>query len=116
MSRHAWSLLSHLHRLAAPAAPDAVLLQRWTQQRDQNAFAVLMARHGPIVLGICRRLLGDVPEAEEVFQAVFVLLSRQAGQLRRPESLAGFLHTVAVRLARKTAKAKRRRQRIKPHR
>jgi hypothetical protein len=62
MSTHAWSLLSHLHRLAAPAAPDAVLLQRWVQQRDQHAFAVLMARHGPMVLGICRRLLGDVPE------------------------------------------------------
>ncbi len=94
MSAHVRTLLSHLHRLAAPVAADAALLTRWIEQRDQHAFAAMMARHGPMVLGICRRLLGDVPEAEDVFQAVFVVLSRQAAQLRRLEpvidlSLAG---------------------------
>ncbi|MGH7172859.1 MAG: RNA polymerase sigma factor, partial [Gemmataceae bacterium] len=102
MSAHTRTLLAHLHRLAAPAASDAVLLTRWIEQRDQAAFAALMARHGPMVFGVCRRLLGDEQEAEEVFQAAFLVLSRQAANLREPEALAGFLHTVAVRLARKT--------------
>jgi RNA polymerase sigma factor (sigma-70 family) len=71
-----------------------------------------MARHGPMVLGVCRRLLGDVHEAEDVFQAVFLVLARRASRLRQPEALAGFLHTIAVRLARKAYAAKRQRQRI----
>ncbi|MGH7222239.1 MAG: sigma-70 family RNA polymerase sigma factor, partial [Gemmataceae bacterium] len=112
MSAHTRTLLAHLHRLAAPAASDAVLLTRWIEQRDQAAFAALMARHGPMVFGVCRRLLGDEQEAEEVFQAAFLVLSRQAANLREPEALAGFLHTVAVRLARKTQRAKRRRQQM----
>jgi RNA polymerase sigma factor (sigma-70 family) len=99
-------------RLAAPAAPDATLLARWTRQRDQDAFAALMARHGPMVLGVCRRLLGDAQDAEDVFQAVFLVLSRQASRLRQPEALAGFLHTVAVRLARRACRTRKRRQRM----
>lgn len=106
MTAQARNLLAHLHRLSAPTTPDATLLTLWTQQRDQHAFAALMARHGPMVLGICRRLLGDVQEAEDVFQAAFLVLSRQASRLRQPESLAGFLHTIAVRLARKARRAK----------
>ncbi len=112
MSAHSRSLLTHLHRLAAPAAPDDALLTRWTQQRDQHAFTALMARHGPMVLGVCRRILGDVQEAEDVFQATFLVLARQTSPLRQPESLAGFLHTVARRLARKARAALRRRQRM----
>ncbi|HLN26171.1 MAG TPA: sigma-70 family RNA polymerase sigma factor [Gemmataceae bacterium] len=112
MSADARTLLTHLHRLAVQAAPDATLLTRWIHQRDQAAFAALMARHGPMVLGICRRSLGDEQDAEDAFQATFLLLSRQASRLRQPESLAGFLHTVAVRLARKARIAKRGRQRM----
>jgi RNA polymerase sigma factor (sigma-70 family) len=112
MSAHTRTLLSHLHRPASPAAADATLLTRWIEQRDQQAFAALMARHGPMVLGVCRRLLGDVHEAEDVFQAVFLVLARRASCVRRPEALAGFLHAVAVRLARKARAGKHRRQRI----
>ncbi len=112
MSAHDRTLLSHLLRLSVPADPDATLLTRWIEQRDQQAFAALMARHGPMVLGVCRRLLGDMQEAEEVFQAVFLVLSRQASRLRQPESLPGFLHIVAVRLTRKL----RRRQRMQTNR
>lgn len=108
MSANTRTLLSYLRRIAAPAASDAVLLARWIEHHNEDAFAALMARHGPMVLGICRRLLGDGPDAEDVFQAVFVVLSRQASRLRQPEALAGFLHTVAVRLARKVRKSKRR--------
>ena len=111
MTTHAHPLLAHLHRLAAPAAPDATLLTRWIDQRDEAAFAALMARHGPMVLGVCRRLLGDGQDAEDVFQATFLVLSRQASRLRQPEALAGFLHTIARRLARKARAATRRRQR-----
>jgi RNA polymerase sigma factor (sigma-70 family) len=106
MSAHARTLLSHLHRLTASAATDAALLARWIEQRDQQAFASLMARHGPMVLGVCRRLLGEVHEAEDVFQAVFLVLARRASRVRQPEALAGFLHTIAVRLARKARAAK----------
>ncbi len=112
MSAHTRSLLAHLHRLAAPAAPDATLFSCWTEQRNQQAFAALMARHGPMVLGVCHRILGDVQEAEDVFQATFLVLARQTSPLRQPESLAGFLHTVARRLARKARAALRRRQRM----
>ncbi|SRR5579883_1972942 len=112
MSAHARSLLSHLHRLAAPSAAGTTLLARWSEQRDQQAFASLMARHGPMVLGVCRRLLGDVHEAEDVFQAVFLVLARRASRVRQPEALAGFLHTIAVRLARKARAEKQRRQRV----
>jgi RNA polymerase sigma factor (sigma-70 family) len=110
MSNQTRSLLAHLHRLAASAAPDAILLRRWIEQHEDDAFAALMARHGPMVLGICRRILGDVQEAEEVFQAVFLVLARQAAKLRQPEALSGFLHTVALRLARKARTAQRRRR------
>jgi hypothetical protein len=101
MTTHAQSLLAHLRRLAAPAAPDALLLKRWIEQRDDGAFSALMARHGSMVFGICRRLLGDVQEAEDVFQATFLVLARKAETLRQPDALAAFLHTVALRLARK---------------
>ena len=109
MSPHARTLLSHLHRLAAPAISDAVLLSRWRDQRDEAAFAALMARHGPMVLGLCRRLLGDVQEAEDVFQATFFVLARKAAKLRRPEALASFLYGIALRLARKARAAAARR-------
>src|SRR5262249_18468094 len=84
------------------------LLFRWTDQRDQDAFAALVDRHGPMVLGLCRRVLGDVQHAEDVFQATFLVLARQASKLRRPEVVASFLYGVASRLARKARGANRR--------
>lgn len=111
MSGHSHTLLSHLHRLSAPALPDATLLARWRDQRNHEAFALLTARHGPMVLGICRRILGDVPDAEDAFQATFIVLARKAAKLRRPEALTSFLYGVALRIARK-ARASRRRKSV----
>jgi RNA polymerase sigma factor (sigma-70 family) len=97
------SLLRHLRRLAVPpasAAPsDACLLERCVRRRDEDAFAALVGRHGPMVYGLCRRLLADVGAAEDCFQATFVVLARRAAAVRPPEALAGWLYGVARRVA-----------------
>jgi RNA polymerase sigma factor (sigma-70 family) len=114
MPSHAKVLLRRLHTLTAPPASDAVLLARWRERRDEAAFAALVARHGPMVLGVCRRVLGDMHHAEDAFQATFFVLARKAAAVRRPESLAGFLYHVALRLARKARGAARRRTVLLP--
>jgi RNA polymerase sigma factor (sigma-70 family) len=94
---------------------DRELIERFTAGRETGgdaAFAVLVARHGPTVLGVCRHLLGDDHAADDAFQAVFLVLARRAGSIRRPELLGPWLHGVAVRIARKSrARAERRRRR-----
>jgi RNA polymerase sigma factor (sigma-70 family) len=103
------TLLDHLRRLTCPPAADAVLLSRWVHERDESAFAALVARHGPMVLGVCHRVFGDAHEAEDAFQATFLILARKAASLRKPEALACWLHGVAARLARTCRAAARRR-------
>jgi RNA polymerase sigma factor (sigma-70 family) len=95
--------------LGDPAA-DAVLLERFACRRDEEAFAELVARHGPLVLRLARRVLGDAHEAEDVFQATFLVLARKAGAIRRPEALAAWLYGVAHRLALKVRTAAGRRR------
>src|SRR5438034_10477776 len=85
----------------AADSPDAQLLARFTAQGDDDAFAALVHRHGPMVLGVCRRLLHDPHDIEDAFQATFVVLVRKAGTLRRPERLASWLYGVACRTAAK---------------
>jgi RNA polymerase sigma-70 factor (ECF subfamily) len=80
---------------------DRLLLERFARQADQSAFAELVARHGPMVLAVCRRVLGDVHEADDTFQATWLVLARKAGAVRWSDSVAGWLHAVAVRVASK---------------
>jgi RNA polymerase sigma factor (sigma-70 family) len=80
---------------------DDVLLERFTAHREQAAFAALVQRHGPLVLGVCRRVLQHEQDAEDTFQAVFCVLARKAGTIRRGTAVGGWLHAVASRIARK---------------
>jgi RNA polymerase sigma factor (sigma-70 family) len=82
-------------------ATDAELLDRFTRSRDPAAFAALVRRHGPMVFGVCRRVLRDPNDAEEAFQVTFLVLVRKAGGLREPGRLANWLYGVANRVARK---------------
>jgi RNA polymerase sigma factor (sigma-70 family) len=103
MSRPLTSLSHGLHRPASGPEPalDADLLDRFARRGDEEAFATLMARHGPMVLNACRRVLGDAHAAEDAFQATFLVLARKASSLSRPDTLAGWLYGVACRVARK---------------
>ena len=80
---------------------DAELLDRFARSRDHAAFAALVRRHGPMVFGVCRRILHDPNDAEEAFQVTFLVLVRKAGALREPGRLANWLYGVANRVARK---------------
>lgn len=84
------------------ALPTEELLRRYSTQRDAQAFAALVHQFGPLVLGVCRRVLGPSPEAEDSFQAVFLTLARQAGSFRDARALPAWLHRVALRVSRKT--------------
>ena len=100
--------LLRLARLAPPTDGDAVLLARFAATRCEDAFAELVRRHGPVVLGVCRRVCGCRHTADDAFQAAFLVLARRAHQVGRPELLANWLYGVAVRTAKEAAAARRR--------
>ena len=83
--------------------PTGKLLRRFVMDQDQTAFAELVRRHGPMVLGLCRRILGDPHEADDAFQATFLVLVKKAGSLDQWGSLGNWLYTVAYRLALESA-------------
>jgi RNA polymerase sigma factor (sigma-70 family) len=93
-------VLQHL-RQALPdgAETDAQLLARFTREGEEAAFAALVRRHGPMVLAVCRRVLGHLHDAEDAFQATFLVLARKAGSVIKAESLGCFLYRVAWRVA-----------------
>ena len=91
-------------------ASDGQLLERFVLRREEAAFAALLRRHGPMVLGVCRRVLGRLQDAEDAFQATFLLLARKAGAIRKQESVGSWLHGVAHRLALKAKGQDGRRQ------
>ncbi len=95
---------------------DAELLERFLEA-DANgegclAFELVVKRHGPMVLGVCRGVLGDHHEAEDAFQATFLVLIRQARSIRQRDSLASWLHGVALRVSRRLGSARTRRERL----
>jgi RNA polymerase sigma factor (sigma-70 family) len=98
-------MASFLRRLAlavpanADSASDADLLGDFVSRSDETAFAALMSRYGPMVLRVCRRILGDPNAAEDAFQATFLILATRARSVRRQECLIGWLHGVARRVA-----------------
>ena len=93
---------------------DRQLIERFTARRDaagEAAFAALVSRHGPMVLEVCWQLLGDRHDAEDAFQAVFLVLARKARSIRDPELLGNWLYGVALRTARKARGQNTRRRR-----
>jgi RNA polymerase sigma factor (sigma-70 family) len=116
MSTSIGKMVEHLRQLVGPDAAvgqrDAELLARFAGTREEAAFATLVARHGPLVYGLCRRVLHNAHDAEDAFQATFLVLARQASAIRKPASLASWLYGVASRLAMKMkSDAGKRRQR-----
>jgi len=109
--RHAAQGVRHAHE--APAG-DAELLDRFIAGRDEAAFAALVRRHAAMVLGVCRRVTGDVHDAEDAFQAVFCLLLLKAQTIRRREVLGSWLYGVAYRTA-LAARARRAKTRRREH-
>src|SRR6266852_1079449 len=101
MAAHSERLLRHIRRLASRPSSDpdtdAALLARFVRCRDEDAFAALVGRYGRLVLGVCRRVLGDAHEAEDAAQATFLVLARKAASVVRREKVANWLYGVAVR-------------------
>jgi RNA polymerase sigma factor (sigma-70 family) len=89
---------------------DSQLLNRFAKGRDEAAFTAILARHGPMVLAVCRGILRDPSDAEDAFQATFLVLAKRAGSAWVEGQLGGWLHKVAYRIAvRARADAARRR-------
>jgi RNA polymerase sigma factor (sigma-70 family) len=101
-------VIGFLHSLSAPSREyeDGPLLERFVAGHDQTAFIAMVLRHGPTVWGVCQRVLRDGPDAEDAFQATFLVLARKAGSIARPDLLGNWLYGVAYRTARE-AKSRR---------
>lgn len=107
------TLLSHLRSLAdkqaSAALPDHQLLEAFRSQHSETAFAALLRRHGPMVWSVCRRVLGNHHDAEDAFQAVFLVFVRKAASIRKQESVSSFLHGIAYHIADKLKRTEVRR-------
>jgi RNA polymerase sigma factor (sigma-70 family) len=94
---------------------DRELLDRFIRRRDGSAFEALLRRHGPMVLSVCRRILGNRPEVEDSFQAAFLVLANKARNITNRESVGGWLHRVAAHVALKARGRAATRQRHERH-
>src|SRR5580704_7921560 len=103
-----------IHRLASGYAsvdtPDEELLRRFAATGDANAFELLLWRHERMVMGVCRRVLRDVHDAEDAFQATFLVLARKAKSIAARRAVTTWLYTVAYRMALNALKERTRRQ------
>jgi RNA polymerase sigma factor (sigma-70 family) len=118
MAASSEALLRYIRRLVFASQPgeasDATLLGRFISQRDERAFTVLVDRHGPLVMQVCSRVLGNVQDAEDAFQAAFLILARKASTVHPRETLTAWLHGVARRVALKARSARTRQVREAP--
>lgn len=114
MASNLGAFLRHIRELLEPRpgadVGDGALLERFTRQQDEAAFAALVERHGPMVRGVCRRILGDDHDADDAFQVAFLVLASKASSIRRQQSIGPWLYQVAYHVAVK-ARAARSRQR-----
>src|SRR5260221_2620351 len=108
------TLMDRVRRGQRTDCPDADLLRAYAATRDEDSFRILIERHGPMVLRVCRTILRDADAADDAFQATFLVLSRKAVRVAasRPGAVAGWLYHTARRVALKsrTALARRRRR------
>src|SRR5262249_30867425 len=106
-------IMARVRKLAdahtADREDDARLIDRFVHQHDQTAFEALMRRYGPMVLRVCERILGQAQDAEDAFQATFLVFCRKAASLRDSSGVGPWLFGVASRVARKARVSKRRR-------
>src|SRR5437667_8234323 len=88
--------IQHLHKtLVVQEASDGKLLERFVGHREASAFEVLVRRHGPMVWGVCRRILSNYHDAEDAFQATFLVLVRKAASIAPKEMVGNWLYGVA---------------------
>jgi RNA polymerase sigma factor (sigma-70 family) len=108
------TLLRHIHRLAASDTirkwTDRQLLDHFAGRRDEMAFSALVSRHGPRVMRVCRRVLNNEHDAEDAFQATFLVLARNTGSIRKRDTVADWLYGVAYRTAMKVKRTAARRR------
>ena len=103
-------LVPSLARCRYESAPDDELVNRYAHEQDEGAFAELVRRHGSMVLATCRRVLRNAADADDVFQATFLVLARKAGSIRPASSVGAWLHGVAYRTAREALRRDARRR------
>jgi len=102
--------IGNLQQHKSGGLTDGQLLARFVAVRDEDAFAALMRRHGPMVMSVCRRVLGNVHDAEDAFQASFLILARKATTVLRRGAVGSWLHTVAYNTAVEAVRANVRRR------
>jgi DNA-directed RNA polymerase specialized sigma24 family protein len=90
---------------------DGQLLECYVSRRDEAAFEALVRRHGPMVFGVCRRVLHHHQDSKDAFQATFLVLARKAASVAPPETVGNWLYGVAYRTALNAKRAAKRRRR-----